>query len=97
MEARQGAQGAAEGLWRRSGCHRCWAAPRREYPHLATLKPAPDDEDVFGPTWPLIVEWRVPKDSHPNKGKGLSWLVPQVRLMEVEVALLEEFGLTLLP
>ena len=69
--------------------------PRREYPELATREPAPDDEDVFGAAWPLIVEWRKLKASHPNRGKGLSWLVTEERRLEVEVALLEEFRLTL--
>ena len=64
---------------------------------LATREPAGDDEAAFGPAWPLIVEWRGLKDSHPNQGKGLSWLVAEERLMAVEVALLEEHGLTLPP
>ena len=29
-------------------------APRRDYPDLATREAAPDDEEVFGPAWPLI-------------------------------------------
>ena len=45
--------------------------PRRDYPELATREAAPDDEEVFGPAWPLIVEWRKLKESHPNQGKGL--------------------------
>ena len=47
--------------------------------------------------WPLIVEWRELKDSHPNEGKGLEWLAAQERLLEVELALLEEHGMTLPP
>ena len=43
---------------------------RREYPDLATREPAPDDEEIFGEAWPLIVEWRGLKDAHPNEGKG---------------------------
>ena len=70
---------------------------RRQYPELATREPAEDDEEVFGPAWPLIVERRELKESHPNKGKSLSWLVEHERLMEVEVGLLEEHGLTLPP
>ena len=31
---------------------------RREYPDLVTLEPAPDDEEVFGEVWPMIVAWR---------------------------------------
>ena len=71
--------------------------PRREYPDLATLELASDDEEVFGDAWPLIVEWRKLKDSHPTKGRGLAWRKDQQRLLEVELALLEEHGLTLLP
>ena len=70
---------------------------RREYPDLATQEPAPDDEEIFGEAWPLIVEWRGLKDAHPNDGRGLDWLTAQERLLEVELALLEEHGMTLPP
>ena len=70
---------------------------RREHPDLVTREPAPDDEEIFGEAWPLIVEWRGLKDAHPNEGKGLDWLVAQERLLELELALLEEHGMTLPP
>ena len=70
---------------------------RREYPDLATREPAPDDEAIFGEAWPLIVEWRGLKDAHPNEGRGLDWLTAQERVLEVELALLEEHGMTLPP
>ena len=70
---------------------------RREYSDLATREPAPDDEEIFGEAWPLIVEWRGLKDAHPNEGKGLDWLAAQERVLEVELALLEEHGMTLPP
>ena len=70
---------------------------RREFPELATLEPAEDDEDVFGGAWPLVQEWREIKESHPNRGRGLEWLLERERLLEVELALLEEHGLTLPP
>ena len=70
---------------------------RREYPDLATREPADDDGEIFGEAWPLIVEWRGLKDTHPNEGKGLEWLVAQERLLELELALLEEHGMTLPP
>ena len=69
----------------------------REYPDLATLEPAEDDEEVFGDAWGLMVEWRELKNSHPNQGRGLVWLEHEQRLLEVELALLEEYGLTLPP
>ncbi len=70
---------------------------RREFPDLLTLEPAEDDEEVFGEAWPLIVEWRELKATHPDKGNGLSWLRTEERFMTVELALLEEHGLTLPP
>ena len=43
---------------------------------------------VFGDAWPLIVEWRGLKDTHPNRGSSLSWLVTEERVLSVELALL---------
>ena len=70
---------------------------RREYPDLVTLEPAEDDEDVFGKAWPLVGEWRGLKDTHPDEGKGLSWLRTEERFLSLELALLEEHGMTLPP
>ena len=70
---------------------------RREYPDLVTLDPAEDDEDVFGEAWPMIVEWRELKASHPNEGKGLSWLRTEERFLALELALLDDHGMTLPP
>ncbi len=70
---------------------------RREYPDLVTLEPAEDDEEVFGDAWALIVEWRGLKDAHPNEGRGLAWLAEEERLRVVELALLEDHGMTLPP
>ena len=69
----------------------------REYPDLVTREPAPEDEEVFGDAWPLIVEWRELKDSHSNDGGGLAWLTAHERLLTVELALLEQHGRTLPP
>ncbi len=70
---------------------------RREFPELATLEPADDDQDVFSDAWALIQEWRELKETHPSRGRGLEWLRRQERLFTVELALLEEHGLTLPP
>ena len=72
-------------------------ALRREFPDLVTREPAEDDEEVFGDAWPLIVEWRGLKAAHPSRGRGPSWLATQERLLTVELALLEEHGMTLPP
>ena len=70
---------------------------RREYPELVTLDPADDDEAVFGVAWPLVQEWRELKETHPNEGRGLAWLLTEERFLTVELSLLEEHGLTLPP
>ena len=70
---------------------------RREFPELATLEPAGDDEQVFGLAWPLIQEWRELKGTHPDRGEGLDWLRNEERFLVAELALLEEHGLTLPP
>ena len=70
---------------------------RREYPDLATLEPADDDEEIFGGAWSLIAEWRELLDGHAERGGGVAWLTTQERLLEVELALLEDHGMTLPP
>ncbi len=70
---------------------------RREYPDLVTRETEEDDEEVFGEAWPMIVEWRELKDAHPNEGRGLAWLAAEERLRVVELALLEDHGMTLPP
>ena len=37
------------------------------------------------------------KETHPDRGGGLDWLLVEERLLEVELELLEEHGLTLPP
>lgn len=72
--------------------------PKRLYPELVTREPAPDDQEVFGKAWPLIEEWReIWKAGHVGTGKGLAWMETEERVRELEVALLEEHGLTLPP
>ena len=70
--------------------------PRR-HPDVVTKDSAPDDEEVFGAAWPLIDEWRGLREAHPNQGKSLSWLATEERIRELEVAMLEDHGLTLPP
>ena len=96
VEAGGGAQSAQEAVGA-VGKPKGRTSLRREYPELVTLEPADDDEQVFGPAWPLIVEWRGLKDTHPNQGSSLSWLVTEERCLSVELALLEEHGMTLPP
>lgn len=93
----QGADGGEDGASGLEGSPASKSSMRREYPDLVTLEPADDDEEVFGDAWSLIVKWRALKESHPNDGKGLDWLVERERLLEMELELLEEHGMTLPP
>ena len=95
------AQGDSRGGGRGVGLPRpapvAGAVSRRRYPDLVTAEPDDDDGDVFGDAWPLVKEWRELWDGHPAQGKGLAWVSRQARILELEVALLEEHGLTLPP
>ena len=73
------------------------ASMRREHPDLVTREPAEDDREAFGEAWPLVAEWRELKDTHPNDGRGIEWLTARERLLTVELALLEDHGMTLPP
>ena len=50
---------------------------------------------VYGDAWPLIREWRTLWAVHSPMGKGLAWASRRQRILELEVAMLEEHGLTL--
>ena len=66
-------------------------------PEIVTVEPADDDVEIYGDAWPLVEKWRKLRDGHPNQGKGLSWLATRERLLVLELAMLEEHGLTLPP
>ncbi len=66
-------------------------------PEIVTVEPADDDVEVYGDAWPLVEEWRSLRAGHPNHGSSLSWLTTQKRLLVLELAMLEEHGLTLPP
>ena len=71
------------------------AGSQRRYPDVVTREPADDDEEVYGAAWPLVDEWRRRWDSHSPSGRGLAWTSRRERILELEVAMLEEHGLTL--
>ena len=70
---------------------------RRLDPEIVTVEPAEDDAEVYGAAWPLVEEWRGLRAGHPRRGGSLSWLVTEERLLMLELAMLEEHGLTLPP
>ena len=73
------------------------AVPRRTDPELVTEDPATDDADVYGEGWPLVEEWRRLRQNHTNRGHTLSWLTREQRLLTLELAIMEQHGLTLPP
>ena len=73
------------------------SASRRRYPDLVTREPADDDERVYGAAWPLVDAWRTLWAEHSPLGRGLAWVSRRERILELEVAMLEEHGLTLPP
>ena len=66
-------------------------------PEIVTEEPADDDPEVYGAAWPLVEEWRRLRDGHPTRGRTLSWLTTEERLLALELEMLEEHGLTLPP
>ena len=66
-------------------------------PEVVIGEPADDDAEVYGEAWPLVEEWRSLRAGHPRQGKSLSWLTTEERLLTLELAMLEEHGLTLPP
>ena len=89
-----GRRGSPEALGQKPGTP---AAPCHRYPDLVTRDPSGDDERVFGGAWPLVQGWRRLWRGHPARGRGLEWVSTQERILELEVALLEEWGMTLPP
>ena len=73
------------------------ATLRRLDPEVVTEEPGDDDDEVYGAAWPLVEEWRRLRAGHPHQGKSLSWLTTEERLLVLELAMLEEHGLTLPP
>ena len=80
-----------------AGTVRAGGGAARRYPDLVTRERADDDEQVYGAAWPLIDEWRKLWVGHSPRGKGLAWVWKRERILELEVAMLEERGLTLPP
>ena len=76
---------------------RAGAGSQRRHPDLVTREPGDDDEQVYGAAWPLIDEWRTLWVGHSPLGKELAWASRRERILELEVAMLEEHGLTLPP
>ena len=64
---------------------------------VVTTQAGEGDPARYGPAWPLVAEWRRLRAGHPRRGKTLAWLERQEAVLEVELVLLETFGMTLPP
>ena len=67
----------------------------RRHPDVVAWAPAGDDPEVYGAACPLVREWRELWMEHQPVGNGLAWVRVRQRILELEVALLVEHGLTL--
>ena len=91
LEAPRGTAPVAPSVGSRAG----QARSRRRYPDVVAWQPAGDDEEVYGAAWPLVDEWRGLWAGHSPTGRGLAWVSRRERILELEVTMLEEHGLTL--
>ena len=65
-------------------------------PTVVTSDHVPGDEEVFGEAWPLVDEWRA-LELRREVGTKLDQSRTRERIMELEIAMIEEHGLTLPP
>ena len=75
-------------------------APSRPYPQLVTLEAEPNEDLVYGDATPVIVEWRGERAEFLNAlktGTTLDRTEVQERMLELELAIVEEHELTLPP
>lgn len=71
--------------------------PWRLHPDVVTPEAEPGDEDVYGEAAPLVAKWRNAVASVRAGGEGVAGLDARVRLLEMEIELIERFQLTLPP
>lgn len=66
-------------------------------PGLQPRVHAEDSPEVYGDAWLLVAQWRELKARLPVQGRSLSWLTGYEWLLALELAMMEEQGLTLPP
>ena len=69
----------------------------RTYPQLVTLEAEPDEDLVYGEATPVIVEWRRVRAEFHKTRTTLDRTEVQEPMLELEIALVGEHGLTLPP
>ncbi|MCY3570805.1 MAG: hypothetical protein OXH19_05635 [Chloroflexi bacterium] len=79
------------------------AAPRpvqvraEELHALVTVEPAPDDAAVYRDALPLVAEWRRSLVERREATHTYAWLKGEMRLLELELRLIDEYELTMPP
>ena len=71
--------------------------PWRYYPELVTRVPEPGEELVYGEATPVIVRWRAALAALRDSTRQLDRFDAEERVLELEIILLGEHGLTLPP
>ena len=74
--------------------------PPRKYPKLVTLEAEDGEEKVYGDATPVIVEWREAKAEFSDllkTGTVLEQEEARIRMLTLEIALIEKHELTLPP
>ncbi len=71
--------------------------PRRSFPGLATTQPAEDDERNFAEAWPMVADWREKRALFKACWGTVEGRRAHLRMLELELALVEEHGLTMPP
>ncbi len=99
MERRLGMPSPAQGAGNApgGGSRTSRAGFQRRYADVVAREPADDDEQVYGAAWPLVEEWRELWARHQPQGRGLAWTARRERILELEIAMLDDHRLTLPP
>ncbi len=74
--------------------------PPRKYPQLVTMEAEDDEERVYGDATPVIVQWRKVRDEFLDllkTGTELAQEEARIRMLHLEIAIIEEHELTLPP
>lgn len=71
--------------------------PRRSFPELVTIEPAEDDEGNFREAWPVVADWREQRALSKARWGSLAGRRAHVRMLELELTLVEAHGLTMPP
>ncbi len=72
-------------------------SPHRNHPEVVMVDVLPDDAEVFGAAMPLITEWRQQQARFDQHWPSLEGLESEVRMLELELELIEQRRLTLPP